>query len=357
MHGVVGISGWRILRYRSGVSPMENPVLVEILRGGVVESLHRGAVCAVDADGASVLAIGEVDRPVFPRSAVKALQALPLIESGAVDAMGLTAAELALACSSHSGEPAHVEAVAAMLGKVGRDVDCLECGAHWPIFDAATRRMSAAGRRPDALHNNCSGKHAGFVCLSCAMDADPAGYVKPDHPVQRLVRGTLEEVTGSSHRNDLMGIDGCSIPTYAVPLTGLAHGFARFATGVGFGPERAAAARRLRAAVAAHPYMVAGTGRFDTVLMQALGARAFTKTGAEAVFCAALPEVGLGLALKIDDGGTRASEAVMAALIRHFLPLSGDQADAVEALAKPRMRNWNGIEVGEVKVRLPGVDG
>jgi L-asparaginase II len=329
---------------------MDNPVLVEVTRGGVVESRHRGAVSVVDADGASVLALGDVESPVFPRSAVKALQALPLIESGAADRYRLTAAEIALACSSHSGETVHAETAAAMLRKAGREADCLECGAHWPMFDGAARRLAAVGGRTSALNNNCSGKHAGFVCLSCAMDEDPKGYVGAGHAVQRMVRDTLHEVTGAIHAGDQMGIDGCSIPTYAIPLKALALGFARFATGAGMGPQRAAAARRIRSAVAAHPYMVAGAGRFDTVLMQALGARAFTKTGAEAVFCAALAEVGLGVALKIEDGGTRASEAVMAALIQRFLPLTGIQADVVEALARPTMRNWNGVTVGEVRV-------
>jgi L-asparaginase II len=332
---------------------MGNPVLVEVLRGTSVESRHRGAFVVMDADGAVVLSAGEIDLPVFPRSAVKALQALPLVENGFADRFGLSADEIALCCSSHSGEPRHVAASASMLAKAGHDRGCLECGSHWPIFEKSQRAMVAAGETPTALHNNCSGKHAGFVCLSCGIDADPKGYVGASHPVQKAVRAALVEMTGAAHDNDRMGIDGCSIPTYAVPLKALAVGFARFGadggSGATMGPQRVKAAQRIRAAVAAHPSMVAGTGRFDSVLMTALGARAFTKTGAEAVFCGALPELGLGIALKIDDGGTRASEAVMASLIARFLPLEGHQREVVEALRQPLMHNWNGIEVGRVR--------
>jgi len=332
---------------------MANPVLVEVTRGPLVESRHRGAVAVVDAEGGAVLTLGDVDEPVFPRSAVKALQALPLIHSGAADRFGLTDAEIALAVSSHSGEPAHVEAAAAMLRKAGCDEPCLECGAHWPMDAAATRALAAAGGRPTALHNNCSGKHAGFVCLACDLGEDPAGYAKPEHRVQQAVRASLEDLTGASHTPDVRGVDGCSIPTYAVPLPSLAYGFAKFGAGVGISPACADAAGRIRRAAAAHPFMVAGTGRFDTRLMEALGERAFMKTGAEGVYCAALPEAGLGLALKCDDGAGRAAEAVLAALILRYLDLDGDQRAAVEAMARPRLENWNGIPVGEIRPTLP----
>ena len=167
---------------------MENPVLVEVTRGGRVESRHRGAVAVVDGDGATVLAIGDIARPVFPRSAVKAIQGLPLIESGAADRYGLTEAEIALAVSSHSGEPLHAETSLSMLRKAGRDAGCLECGAHWPSNELVSRALAKSGAEPSALNNNCSGKHAGFVCLSCNMDEDPTGYVKAAHPVQQAVR-------------------------------------------------------------------------------------------------------------------------------------------------------------------------
>jgi L-asparaginase II len=335
---------------------MENPVLVEVTRGPEVESWHRAAVAVIDAEGAAVLMLGDIEYRTYPRSAVKALQALPLVESGIADRYGLTDAEVALACGSHAGEPEHVETAAAMLAKAGQDVACLECGAHWPLSHAAARALAARHEQPTALHNNCSGKHAGFICLACGLDVDPAGYVRPDHRVQEAVRAALEDLTGASHGEEVRGIDGCSIPTYALPLTALAFGFAKFGTGIGLSRSCARAAARIRRAVAAHPAMVAGAGRFDTVLMEALGERVFVKAGAEGVHCAALPELGYGFAVKCDDGAKRAAETVMAALIRRFLPLDGAGRGVVESFVRRPLKNWNGIEVGEVRAAGPLAD-
>jgi L-asparaginase II len=332
---------------------VENPVLVEVTRGPEVESRHRGAVAVVDAEGATVLALGDVECRTYPRSAVKALQALPLVESGIADQFKLTDAEVALACASHAGERAHVETAAVMLAKAGRNAACLECGAHWPLSEMAARALAGQGERPTALHNNCSGKHAGFICLACGLDMNPAGYVAPTHRVQEVVRAALENLTGASHGDEVRAVDGCSIPTYALPLTALAFGFAKFGTGVGLSPSCAKAAARIRRAVAAHPFMVAGTGRFDTVLMERLGERAFVKAGAEGVHCAALPELGYGIAVKCDDGAKRAAEVVLAALIRRFLPLDGEEHAMIGAFARRTLTNWNGVEVGEIRTAGP----
>lgn len=331
---------------------MTNPVLVEVTRGSRVESQHRGAYAVVDAEGGLVASAGEIDQPVFPRSAVKAFQALPLFESGAAERYQLTDAEIALCVASHSGEPEHAATAAAILKKAGLDQQALECGAHWPMGEAATRALAAAHQEPTALHNNCSGKHAGFLCFACAMDYDPKGYVGRSHPVQREIKIVCEEMTGALFGDEVCGTDGCSIPTYAAPLRGIAAGFAKLATGHGLGPQRAEAARRIFKAVAAHPFMVAGTGRFDTDAMTVLGERVFMKTGAEGVYCAAFPELGYGIALKIDDGATRASQAVMEALIAQFLPLDEDIKQKLRALGEPHLRNWNKIDVGTVRAVL-----
>lgn len=328
---------------------MSDPVLVEITRGGVVESFHHGAVAVVDADGKTVLALGDIDRPVFPRSAVKAFQALPLIESGAADRFQLTDAEIALACSSHSGEPRHVGGAASMLGKAGLDLHCLECGAHWPMGEKAARALAAEGKVPLTLHNNCSGKHSGFICVAVQEGIDPKGYIAPDHKLMREITGALADMTGYDLSKTARGVDGCSIPTYAIPLRNIAHGFAQFASGQGLGVERAKAAARLRKAVAAEPFMVAGSERFDTVVMEALRERAFIKTGAEGVYCGALPELGLGIALKIEDGAGRAAETAMAALLVRFLKLTAENDPVVVARTDHSMKNWNGIEVGRMR--------
>lgn len=330
---------------------MSNPVLVEVTRGALVESRHRGAVAVADADGRGVLAIGDVASPVFPRSAVKALQAVALVEEGAADRFGFDDEALALACASHSGEPAHVAGVERMLTKIGLEASALRCGVHWPISQSAAYALARTGTA-SALHNNCSGKHAGFLCLACAMGADTADYFRPEHPVQRQVRAVLEDFTGAVLGEDVRAIDGCSVPTWAVPLQNLAHGFAKFGTGRGLSPARAAAAARLRQACAAKPWFVAGSGRFCTEIMQLFGDRVFVKTGAEGIYCAALPQQGLGIALKCDDGAARAAQAVMAATIARFLPLDVAERAALAPLLQPSLRNWSETEVGAMRVTL-----
>jgi len=328
---------------------MSNPVLIEVLRGAIVESAHRGAVAVFDADGKAVLEIGDTLRPVFPRSAVKAIQALPLIETGAADAYGFGNRELALACASHSGEPAHVELARSMLARAGLDGSALECGAHWPSNHAAEIALARAGGSPNALHNNCSGKHSGFLCTCVHSGIAHSGYVKAGHALQEMVRDAMQSVTGAVHGADERATDGCSIPTYAVPLRSFALGFARMATTNGFGPERAKAAKRLLAACMAEPFFVAGTGREDVALMEAAPGRIFAKGGAEGVHCAAIPELGLGIALKCDDGAHRASEAMVAAVLAKLLRADQALAAKLTELANAPIQSRIGAKVGAVR--------
>jgi L-asparaginase II len=326
---------------------LSNPILVEILRGGVVESRHRGAVSVFDGDGIEVLSIGDVGRPVFPRSAIKLIQALPLIESGAADAFGFGEKDLSLACASHNGEPEHVALAKSMLARAGLSEAALECGTHWPYDQPVAIALAQSGGVPGPCHNNCSGKHSGFLCTAVHLGDDPAGYVNAFHPVQRRVRDAMAEVTGSLHSNEACGTDGCSIPTYAIPLDAMAKGFARMATGQGIDAGRANAARRLMTACMAEPFFMAGSHRFCTEVMQAAPGRLFAKVGAEGVFCAAIPELGLGVALKIDDGASRAAEIAVAGVIAQMAKAVPDISEPVGALARKTDRNWNGISVGE----------
>lgn len=328
----------------SGTSP-SNPVLVEVLRGKTVESRHAGTVVVADADGRLVLALGNVERPVFPRSAVKALQAIPLVESGAADAFGLSGEELAVACASHSGDRVHVEAVRNLLAKAGLDQSYLACGAHWPVSDKAMRALMRDARGPQAIHNNCSGKHAGMLAAAVHLGLDPRGYERPDHALQVTIKGIVSETCGIALDRNGMGVDGCSVPTWALPLSALARGFARLGTGEGMTPSRARAARRLLDACFAHPVLVAGEGRFDTIAMSALAPGLFVKGGAEGVHCAALPGLGLGVALKIDDGAKRGTERALAEVIATLLP------EARRALAEQlegEILNWRGTGVGRI---------
>jgi len=326
-----------------------NPVLVEVLRGNHIESAHRGALAVFDAERESVWEVGDTARPVFPRSAVKAIQALPLVESGAAEAYGFSDRELALACASHSGEEAHTELARSMLARAGLGEAALECGTHWPSNHDSTIALARAGRTPNGLHNNCSGKHAGFICTCVHTGIDPRGYVAAGHRLQELVRDTMEDVTGAPHGAGNRATDGCSIPTYAIPLKNLAIGFAKMATGQGLSPGRAKAARRLFAACMTEPFYVAGTGRADTALMEAAPGRIFVKIGAEGVYCAAVPELGLGIALKCDDGAGRAAEAMIAAVLSKLLRSDEALAATLDRHANPPIASRIGLEVGSAR--------
>jgi L-asparaginase II len=303
----------------------------------------------VDADGVVVAGTGDFERPVYLRSTAKPLQALPLVVSGAADRWSLTDAEIALACGSHAGEPIHVATAASMLQKAGQVASCLECGTHWPLGEPAARTLAAGGGTPSALHNNCSGKHAGFICLACFRGLDPAGYVRPDHPVMQEVTAAVATTTGVRLDDACRGIDGCSIPTFAIPLRALATGFARLGTGRHLTPSFASAATRIRSAIAANPVMVAGTDLFDTRIATLFGEAVLCKCGAEGTAAAAIPGEGLGLAIKIDDGGGRAVAVAMAALLARFLPASLASRDDLHTLSHAILRNWNGIEVGTLR--------
>ncbi|MFD1745414.1 asparaginase [Rhizobium helianthi] len=325
---------------------MQNPVTVEVTRGDYVESRHRGMAVVVDGAGKTVFSVGDVAAPVFPRSACKAMQALPLVESGAADAFGLTQRELALACSSHSGEEDHVATAAGMLAKAGRDLGALECGAHWSGHEKILIRQARTLDAPTALHNNCSGKHCGFICTCVHAGKNHAGYVHYDHPLQAEIRAVMEGLTEAKLGPDLCGTDGCSIPTYALPLQALAHGFAKMATGMSLSTTRAKASKRLMEACMAEPFFVAGTDRACTKAMQIAPGKIFAKTGAEGVFVAALPEQGLAMAVKCEDGATRAAECMIFSLLARFFEPESEASARLSALANRTMKNWNGVPVG-----------
>jgi L-asparaginase II len=293
-----------------------------------------------------LLALGDVQQPIYPRSAVKLMQALPLLETGAATVYDFGDMELALACASHSGEPRHVALARSMLGRAGLDADALECGAHAPIGSAAARALVQAHGVPSALHNNCSGKHAGMLAVARHLGEPTAGYVAPAHPVQKRIRRIIEELTGHRIAADATAIDGCSVPTWAVPLDRLALAFSRLATGEDISLERQRAATRLFEAATREPDYVAGEGRLDTRLMRLVDGHAFVKTGAEGVYCGAIPDAGIGIAIKINDGSGRAAECVIAAVLSGLM---GEYATELGKLARPPVHNVRGVIVGEVR--------
>jgi len=326
-----------------------SPVLVEVVRGDMVESFHRGAVAVVDAVGKIERRLGDVDRLVYARSALKPIQALPLIETGAADGFGLGHEELALACASHSGEPMHVEKVAAWLAKVGLGEADLECGAHAPRDAAANGALLRAGRAPSQLHNNCSGKHAGFLTTARWLREPTRGYIEPDHPVQQRVAAAIGGMAGLDLSRAPRGRDGCGIPVIALPLRALAAAMARLADPSRLGEDRRAAAKRLLDAMAAAPLLVDGTGGMTATVMTVAGTSVRLKPGAEGVFCAALPTHGLGIAVKIDDGGARAASLAMAAALDRLGCFSPEQRSPLAPFLAPPLKTVAGKEAGRLQ--------
>lgn len=326
------------------------PLWVEVTRGPWVESRHRVSAAAVDPEGRVVFRAGDIAAPVYPRSAVKPIQALAFLEAGAAEAYDCSDAEVALACASHSGEPRHVAAVAAWLARIGCSERDLECGAHVPASWGTPPLPPEAGEAPSQLHNNCSGKHTGFLTLARHQGWPTAGYIDYAHPVQQRVIGVVESMCGLDLADAPRGTDGCGIPTIAMPLGNLALALARLIAPDDQPERRRAACARVCRAMAAEPFMVAGSGRFCTRAMEATAGRALVKTGAEGVFAAALPELGLGVALKAEDGAGRASQAAMAYLLDRLGALDDGARAALADLLEPSVDNRVGKLVGRIRV-------
>jgi L-asparaginase II len=320
--------------------------MVELWRGGLLESAHSGHAVICDAAGEVIEAWGDPAAMIFPRSSCKMIQALPLIESGAADAAGLTAAQLALSCASHQGAALHTGMVTRWLADLGLGESDLRCGSHWPYDVPEHDRLVLAHEKPCQIHNNCSGKHAGFLTLTQHLRAGP-DYVDPDHPIQRAIRAATEEVTEETSPG--YGIDGCSAPNFATTLHGLARAMGRFAGASDAGDARQRAMHRLTRAMASYPDLVAGEGRACTELMRAMGGRVAIKTGAEAVFVAILPDQQRGIAVKIADGNSRASEAVIAALLVRLGALDADHP-ATRKRLNAVQTNWRGTETGVLRL-------
>lgn len=334
---------------------MTAPAIVAVSRGAMTESRHRVTVAVVHASGSIPFQAGDASRPVYARSGIKPLQALALLETGAADAFGLTDREIALACASHSGQPEHVAAVSAWLNRISCSPADLECGAHPPANAEAAADLIRKGEDPTPLHNNCSGKHTGFLSVARHLGRETAGYIRYEHPVQQRVLGILEQMTGLDLGSAPRGIDGCGIPVIGMPLTNIAFAMAQLADPVDQPDQRQQAATRIRAAMAAEPFFVAGSNRFDTRVIEATAGRALVKTGAEGVHCGIVPAEGIGIAIKAEDGARRAAEAVMAAVLRWLGIIDTDSSAALDDLIAPIIYNVVGKPVGRVTVHgLPG---
>jgi L-asparaginase II len=323
-------------------------VRVEVVRGEIVESVHVGHVAMADAHGRLLKAGGEPETVTFYRSVAKPFQTMALILSGAVDAFGFGPEEIAIVTSSHNGERVHTEAVTRILDRIGLDASALMCGAHAP-WDRET--AEALTGPPSPLHSNCSGKHAGMLAEARHLGLD-LSYLDLEHPVQQRVLDVLTVMTGRRREEIGVAVDGCGVPSFAVPVASMAASYARLAAPAALPGTYQDAAQRVVAAVTQHPYLVAGRGRFDTDLMQATGGRILSKSGAEGVAAVAVPSLGIGIAFKVADGQSRALPPIMTAVLRQEGLIDADEAARLEPYAHPAVPNVAGRVVGEIRARV-----
>jgi L-asparaginase II len=318
---------------------------VEVRRGGSVESRHAVHVAVWSADDRLDAWVGDPETETFYRSAAKPLQALPLVEEGVTESLGLSDAELALCCASHEGEPEHVEGARSILRKAGADESLLRCGPHEPFSARAARDLRATGVEPAPIHNNCSGKHAGMIALALACGWDPTDYHRADHPVQERMRAEVARWSGVPACDIREGIDGCGVPCFAVPLRAIAASFGRFAQEA----DRGGAPGPVVRAMTGHPFMVGGTGRTCSEVMEVAGDRVFVKLGAEGVYAGGVRGQGVGFAIKVADGGRRAVEPALIRLLRELRAIDDSEVERLRAHGAPTLRNTRGDEVGTVE--------
>jgi len=334
-------------------------VLAEVTRGSIVESMHLGDVAVVDKTGKLLYYAGDPGKVTYMRSAAKPLQAIAYVERGGPERFGLGGQEIAVTCASHSGQDVHVEAVYSILKKIGLDESYLQCGTHSPFHRPTARRMAAEGRKSTAVHCNCSGKHSGMLTLSVMLGADAHKYLDAAGPVQRTILETASEMMGVAPDSVILGIDGCGVPVYGVPLTAMALGFARLSDPSGLSLRRARAVETISRAMRSHPQIVAGTGRFTTDLLAQAGDRILAKSGAEAVYCIALAGKGVGVAFKVLDGESRPIAPAAIEILRQLGALTHADIEALGTWARPPVKNLRGELCGEIRpaVRLVAATG
>lgn len=325
--------------------------LVRVLRAGLAESLHRGHVALVRADGSGLKSLGDPDHPTFLRSAAKPFQAVPVVEEGAADRYGIAEAELAAMCGSLSGQDFHVAAVRSALSRAGLDESLLACGLHKPSHRPTAKRMEERGEPVLPVHNNCAGKHAAMLVL-CAHKGWPAeGYTRPDHPVQVLIRAYVASACGLAPEDLGLGVDGCGVPVFRAPLRAVARGFARLAapeTDPSLPPDRAASLRRVFRAALAHPEMIAGDDRICTEAMRAAPGRFLAKSGSEGSYGIGFAD-GPGLALKVEDGGMRAIPPLVVELLFRKGEIDAGAVEALVRFHRPPVTNHRRETVGRLE--------
>lgn len=328
---------------------MPNPILAELIRNNWVENRHRGAFCVVNDAGEVIASAGDFEREIYPRSAIKSLQALALFKSGAIEKFGFDDKAIAMSCASHLGEPGHVSQVTSNLEKIDCTEADFECGIHPPSHKVARNNLRKSGDKPSAVHNNCSGKHSGMLAVSRALGEPVKGYIDIDHPVQILVRASIEEFVGEPLSTKRCGLDGCSIPTWATSMKSIAFGFARAATGRGLQGDTAEASKRIISACIANPFLIGGTGEFDTDAMNIFKGALMSKGGAEGVRCGSVPRLKIGFALKCDDGNMLASEVMVAKLLQDIAQPDDAQLAFLQKRQQQTLKNWRKFDVATMQ--------
>jgi L-asparaginase II len=323
--------------------------VVEVWRGPIVESRHKVNIAVVDGEGRLRAFAGDPEMVTFARSAIKPMQALPLVEDEVADRYEFTEAELALACASHNGEQRHVELARSMLRKIGADESALACGAHAPLGKRAATALAETGGKFSRIHNNCSGKHAGMLALARFYSWPLVGYQLAEHPVQQRMLTEMARWTDMAAEDIPLGVDGCAVVTFGLPLARMARAFAGFASAARRGDKGPA---RVVEAMTKNPECVAGVDRLCTDLMRAVRGRIFVKVGAEGVYCAGVPGAELGIALKIDDGATRAAEPALIATLKELTLLTDEELAMLEHYAEPETLNTRGEVVGQIRARV-----
>ena len=327
--------------------------LAELWRGPVVESVHFGAAAVANAAGEVIYGWGDTGLVTYPRSSLKPIQAIALVETGAADAWRLAPEDLALACASHRGEPVHVGRVEAWLGRLGLGESALACGPDYPASQNAAEALIRAGGAPARIFHNCSGKHCGFLSVARHMGWPVEGYNDPSHPAQRFYLAVLSDLLRTDARGLPLGVDGCTLPAPALSLADMARAMARYAAADTRAPGRAAAIRRLQAAMRAHPALVSGTGEANVRIAEATGGRIVMKGGAEGYVVVFIPEQGIGAALKIADGNSRARVVALLAILRELKLLGEGEAAALAGLAEVPVRDSTGKDIGSIRTCQP----
>ncbi|HTM57344.1 MAG TPA: asparaginase [Candidatus Udaeobacter sp.] len=325
---------------------------VIVWRGAILESRHRVQAVAADARGRSALSTPEPDLVTTFRSAAKPFQALPLVERGHLDRWNLSDEDLAVICASHTGSPEHVARVRGILGRIGQDESALACGYHDPLDPVSLEYVRSHPEARSPVYNNCSGKHAGMLCLALSEGWPVRGYERLDHPLQQLMRRTVGEACGMDPDSLGVAVDGCSVPVFALPLSAMARGYANLASARPEQGPRPRALDRIRRAMTSYPRMTGGAGRLSTDLMEAAPGKLCAKGGAEGLECLALTDSGLGIAVKSEDGNARPLGPAVLSVLDQLGALDGEALEKVAALRRPLVRNVVGLEVGRLEARV-----